>query len=166
VGQIVNLRRIVQSASNPQRSSAAERPRHPSPLRYPQYVPMIHDIGIANQIGNYSDAIEAQPGRMLFISGTPGLTKDGHLPETFEGQAEQAWINILEMLTRARMGPEHLVKVSQYLIRAEDIPKYKPIRAHHLGNHRPAFLLAVIPGLVRPDFLIEIEAYAVVPFLT
>jgi hypothetical protein len=45
------------------------------------------DIGIANQIGKYSDAIETQtPGRMLFLSGTPGLTTEGRLPDTFEGR--------------------------------------------------------------------------------
>ena len=30
-------------------------------------------------------------------------------------------------------------------------------------THRPAFMLGVIPGLVRPDFLAEIEVIAAVP---
>ena len=30
-------------------------------------------------------------------------------------------------------------------------------------THRRASMLAVMPGLVRPDFLIEIEAYAAAP---
>jgi 2-iminobutanoate/2-iminopropanoate deaminase len=124
----------------------------------------IHDIGVASQIGQYSDAVETSAsGRLLFISGTPGLTSDGRLPETFEEQAEQAWKNVIAVLERAGMGPEHLVKVSQYLTRAEDIPKYRPIRSKYLTDNRPAFMLAVIPGLVRPEFLIEIEAYASVP---
>ena len=124
----------------------------------------IHDIGVASQIGQYSDAVETSAsGRLLFISGTPGLTSDGRLPETFEEQAEQAWKNVIAVLERAGMGPEHLVKVSQYLTRAEDIPKYRPIRSKYLMDNRPAFMLAVIPGLVRPEFLIEIEAYASVP---
>ena len=41
----------------------------------------IHDIGIARQIGTYSDAIEVPANaRWLFTSGTPGLTEDGTLP--------------------------------------------------------------------------------------
>ena len=124
----------------------------------------IHDIGIASLIGKYSDAVEAPAsGRLLFLSGTPGLAPCGELPSTFEGQAEQAWKNIMEILDRAGMGPEHLVKVSQYLVRAEDIPHYTKIRSKWLGNNRPAFMLAIVPGLVRPDILIEIEAYAVAP---
>ncbi len=121
----------------------------------------IHDIGIASQIGRYSDGMQVtSPRRLLFISGTPGLTADGNLPGTFEGQAEQAWENVLALLDKAGMGPHHLVKVSQYLVRSEDIPRYAPIRAKWLGDNRPASMLAVVPGLVRPDFLIEIEAYA------
>ena len=67
----------------------------------------IHDIGVASHIGQYSDAIESGPGRMLFTSGTPGLTPEGHLPDSFEEQADQAWKNILEILKRAheREGP-------------------------------------------------------------
>ena len=121
----------------------------------------IHDIGVAQLIGQYSDAVETTGnGRLLFLSGTPGLAPDGKLPETFEGQAEQAWKNIIVMLEHADMGPEHLVKVTQYLTRTEDIPKYRPIRSKYLTANRPAFMLAVIPGLVRPEFLIEIEAVA------
>jgi transposase len=38
----------------------------------------IHDIGVASQIGSYSDAIEAKPNlRWLMTSGTPGLTLNG-----------------------------------------------------------------------------------------
>ena len=125
---------------------------------------LIHDIGVASHIGKYSDAIEAaSPGRMLFLSGTPGITPEGDLPETFEGQAEQAWQNVMALLKKAGMGPEHLVKISQYLVNAEHIPLYPPIRSKWLGDHRPASMLVVVPGLVWPNVLIEIEAYAVAP---
>lgn len=123
----------------------------------------IHDIGVASQIGKYSDAVEAAPGRMLFLSGTPGLTPAGHLPETFEEQAEEAWRNVFALLEKAGTGPEHLVKISTYLVRVEDLPKYSPIRAKWLGDHRPASMLVVVPALVWPKVLIEIEAYAVAP---
>lgn len=124
----------------------------------------IHDIGVASQIGTYSDAVEvARPGRLLYVSGTPGLTPDGHLPERFEEQAEQAWRNVFALLEGAGMGPEHLVKIVQYLVRAEDIKRYAAVRAQMLGAYRPASMLAVVGGLVRPEILIEIEAYAAAP---
>ena len=124
----------------------------------------IHDIGIASQVGKYSDAIEVTlPGRLLFISGTPGLTLSGDLPADFEKQAEQAWQNVLQLLERAGMGPKNLVKIVQYLVRSGDIPAYAAVRARMLQGHRPASMLLVVPALVRPDFLIEIEAFAAAP---
>jgi 2-iminobutanoate/2-iminopropanoate deaminase len=124
----------------------------------------ILDIGVAKQIGKYSDAVEVpRNARWVFISGTPGLTPEGTLPATFEGQAEQAWRNVLQLLTQAGMAPEHLVKIVQYLVRAEDIPKYGAVRSRMLGACRPASMLLVVPALVKPDFLIEVDAYTTAP---
>lgn len=122
------------------------------------------DVGISRHIGKYSDAAEVpRPARWLFTSGTPGLLPDGTLPATFELQAEQAWKNIFSAMEKAGMGPEHLVKIVQYLVREEDIKAYGAIRARFLGDCRPASMLLVAAGLPKPDFLIEIEAIAAAP---
>lgn len=122
------------------------------------------DVGISKHIGRYSDAVEVpRPARWLFTSGTPGLTPDGSLPETFELQAEQAWKNILSALHKAGMGAEHLVKLVQYLVRTEDLPSYGAIRARFVGDCRPASMLLIATALPKPGFLIEIEAIAAAP---
>ena len=122
------------------------------------------NIGIAAQIGKYSDAVEIpRRARWLFTAGTPGLTAEGHLPATFELQAEQAWKSILLILQRGGMSVENLVKIVQYLVRPEDVTAYPPIRARFLGECRPASMLLVVAALPRPDFLIEIEATAAAP---
>lgn len=119
------------------------------------------DVGISRHIGMYSDAAKvARPARWLFTSGTPGLLPDGTLPATFELQAEQAWKNILLALEKGEMGPEHLVKIVQYLVRLEDIAVYGAIRARFLGDCRPASMLMVVAALPKAGFLIEIEAIA------
>ena len=121
----------------------------------------IHDIAIAKQIGAYSDAIETKSNlRWLYTSGTPGLSQAGDLPKDITGQAELAWQHILKMLKQAEMTTTDLVKVTQYLTRAEDIKEYAKVRSRILGDVRPAFMLLVIPQLVRPEFLIEVEAIA------
>jgi enamine deaminase RidA (YjgF/YER057c/UK114 family) len=121
----------------------------------------LHDIGVARQIGSYSDAVEVPPNaRWLFTAGTPGLALDGSLPKDITGQAEIAWTHILSMLERADMTVRDLVKVTHYLVRAEDIPAYVKVRSRFLGDARPASMLLVVPELVRPEFLLEIEACA------
>jgi enamine deaminase RidA (YjgF/YER057c/UK114 family) len=124
-------------------------------------VHVIRNIGVAAQIGAYSDAIEVVPGaRWLFTAGTPGISLDGDLPGDIVGQAEIAWRHIVDILARADMGVHDLVKVTHYLLRPDDIPAYVQVRARFLGAARPASMLLIVPQLVRPEFLIEIEAYA------
>ena len=119
------------------------------------------NIGVASQIGKYSDAIEVPPNaRWLYTSGTPGLALDGKLPNDITGQAEIAWAHIINMLKQADMSVNDLVKVTHYLLRAEDIPAYVQVRTQFLGDARPASMLLIVPALVKPNFLLEIEAIA------
>jgi 2-iminobutanoate/2-iminopropanoate deaminase len=121
----------------------------------------VHDIGIASQIAAYSDAIEVEPNlRWLLTSGTPGLSRDGDVPNDITGQAELAWKHVGDMLERAGMTITDIVKVTQYLTHAEDIPAYGKVRTRFLGSARPASMLLVIPQLVRPEFLVEVEVVA------
>jgi 2-iminobutanoate/2-iminopropanoate deaminase len=121
----------------------------------------IHNIGVAAQIGAYSDAVETGANlRWLFTSGTPGLEADGELPTDIVGQTELAWKHILHMLEEAGMTLADVVKVTQYLTRAADIPAYAKARTKFLGDARPASMLLVIPQLVRPEFLVEVEIIA------
>ena len=119
------------------------------------------DIGVAQKIGTYSDGVEAPAtARWVFTAGTPGLMPDGTYPQGVTAQAEQAWKNVLAILAQAGMGVQDLVKVTHYLVHEKDIEDYVAVRARYLGEARPASMLLVVPGLVKPEILVEIEAYA------
>jgi len=122
----------------------------------------IVNAGVAARVGTYSDAVEITPGkRMLYISGTPGLSAEtGQVPEAFVDQAELAWTNIKAILAEAGMGVENIVKLTQYLVRRDDLAAYRDIRSRHLGASRPASMLLFVPELVWPNMLIELEAVA------
>ena len=53
-----------------------------------------------------------------------------------------------------------VVKVTKYLTRAEDIAAYAKVRTHFLGDAESASMLLVVPQLVRPEFLVEVESSA------
>lgn len=53
----------------------------------------------------------------------------GELPADIAGQSELAWEHIIRMLERAGMTVSDVVKVTQYLTRAEDIQAYAKVRA-------------------------------------
>jgi enamine deaminase RidA (YjgF/YER057c/UK114 family) len=121
----------------------------------------LHNIGVSARIGNYSDAVESAPNlRWLHTSGTPGLLDGRNLPTDITGQAARAWEHILEILRHADMSVDDIVKVSQYLIRPEDVPAYVKVRSSFLGDARPAFLLLVVPQLIWPEVLVEVEVIA------
>ena len=119
------------------------------------------NIGVAHKIGTYSDGVAVSAdAKWVFVSGTPGMMPDGSYPQGITAQAEQAWKNVLAILAQAGMGVKDLVKVTHYLLRQEDIKDYVAVRARYLGDARPASMLLVVPGLVKPEILVEIEAYA------
>ncbi|HYL19939.1 MAG TPA: Rid family hydrolase, partial [Burkholderiales bacterium] len=122
------------------------------------------NVGIARRIGTYSDGVAVAPNmRWVVTAGTPGMRPDGTTPEGITAQAEQAWTNILAILKEAGMGVGDLVKVTHYLLRVEDIKPYAAVRSRFLGDARPASMLLIVPALVRPEFLLEIEATAAKP---
>jgi 2-iminobutanoate/2-iminopropanoate deaminase len=121
----------------------------------------IHDVGAAAQIGRYSDAIEVTPGmRWLFTSGTPGVLQDGTFPEGIEAQSRLAWKYVQEILKKANMTVGDLVKVTTSLTNAQDIPAYAKIRSEFLGDIKPAFMLQIVPGLIKPEAIVEVEIIA------
>jgi 2-iminobutanoate/2-iminopropanoate deaminase len=120
------------------------------------------DAGIARQIGHYADAVRVPAGYdQILVSGTPGLAPDGSLPGDMTGQATQAWQNIETTLNQAGANLSDIVSVRQWLTSAENLRAYVQVRSRFI-THEPTFMLGVIPGLVRPDFLIEIEVMAAV----
>lgn len=113
---------------------------------------------------NYSHGIEAGPNmRFLAIAGQTGRDSDGTIPDGIEAQADLAWGAVIEVLTEAGMGPEHLLHYTSYLINPEDSAGYDKARLKWLGDVRPASTKVYISGLARPQFLCEVQAFAAAP---
>jgi enamine deaminase RidA (YjgF/YER057c/UK114 family) len=116
---------------------------------------------IAAPIGTYSHGIEVPPNaRWLHVAGQIGARPDGSVPATIEEQTEVVWQNILAVLADAGMGIGDVVKITSFLTRHENFPRFAQVRAKFLGGHRPASTLLVISSLARPEFLVEVEAIA------
>jgi 2-iminobutanoate/2-iminopropanoate deaminase len=98
--------------------------------------------------------------RWLWVAGQTGTRKDGSIPSSVEEQTEVVWQNLLAVLAEGGMGVGDIVKATSFLTRAEDYPKFAPIRARFLGSHRPASTLLVVSALARPEFLVEVEVVA------
>ena len=122
---------------------------------------IVIDLGVSKLIGSYNDAIVVPPNaRWLYSSGTPGLELNNKLPEGIERQTDVMWTHLLNILGKAGMGPEDLVKVTTWLLHAEHVAPYVAARKRILGDVKPAFMLVVVNQLVKPEFLVEVEIVA------
>lgn len=111
--------------------------------------------------GRYSHAVEVPANaRLLYISGQIGAAADGAVPSGIVAQTENCWRNILAILADAGMGIADLVKVTIFLTREADIAAYRDARDRIIGDARPASTLVVCSRLVRPEWLVEVEAVA------
>ena len=107
-------------------------------------------------------------GKLLFIGGQIGWnprSSTPELPETFEGQFEQALANVCEVLRAAGGRPEQLTRLTVYVTdKREYLGSLKAIGAawkKHLGRHYPAMALVQVVALVEDLAKVEIEATAV-----
>jgi 2-iminobutanoate/2-iminopropanoate deaminase len=108
----------------------------------------------------YSMGLElGQHRRLLFISGQVPERSDGSVPEGFEAQCEQAWRNVIEVLTTAGLGVEHLVKINTFLTDRNQVVTNRAIRRKMLGGHEPASTV-MVAVTVDGKWLLEIEAIA------
>src|SRR5690606_2177507 len=109
----------------------------------------------------YSHGVENPANaRTLWISGQVGTRPDGSIASDCAGQAEQIMQSIGAILAEAGMGFTDLVKINAYLVRADDIPVFAPVRAKHLAGAKPAMTTVVVTALAQPSWLIEVEAVA------
>ncbi|MCV3272121.1 RidA family protein [Roseobacter sinensis] len=98
--------------------------------------------------------------RTVYVSGQIPVRPDGSVPDTFTGQAEQAWANVAAQLRAAGLGLQNIVRHTTYLADRAHTAENSAVRRRVLGSHDPA-LTVIIAGIFDPAWLLEIEAVAV-----
>lgn len=115
----------------------------------------------------YSNGISAS-GRMVFTAGIVGWDEHESFPDhTLHGQFARALMNTLEILAQDGAGPQHIVRMTIYVIdRSEYLSSRDEIGIawrEIMGPNYPAMALVEVKGLVEAAAKIEIETTAVVP---
>jgi enamine deaminase RidA (YjgF/YER057c/UK114 family) len=115
----------------------------------------------------YSNGISAK-GRMIFTAGIVGWDEKEMFPDYhLHGQFAQALRNTLAILAEDGAGPEHVVRMTCYVIdRDEYLRERDEIGAawrEIMGAVFPAMALVEVKGLVEGAAKVEIETTAVVP---
>ena len=112
----------------------------------------------------YAQAVKVEAGRtMLFIAGQVAYDANGGAahPGDFRAQA-RACLQALRAQIEAGGGTmQDIVKVNTYLTDIRHRAEYSAIREEFFGKKLPASTLVAVTALAQPEFLIEIEAVAV-----
>jgi enamine deaminase RidA (YjgF/YER057c/UK114 family) len=112
----------------------------------------------------YSHIVEVRGGRTLYIAGQLALDAAGELVGRgdFRAQVAQVFDNLKARLAEVGASFKDVVKLN-YLADASDLAPLREIRDSYINvESPPASTLVVVKRLVAEEYLLEIEAIAVV----
>jgi enamine deaminase RidA (YjgF/YER057c/UK114 family) len=114
----------------------------------------------------YSQIVEVNAGRLIFIAGQTALDRDGNVigKNDFAAQAAQVFRNLAVALNASGCTAGNLVKLTVFLTDMDNLAGYREARNRFFATvappAAPAVTLVEVSKLYDPDFMIEIEAIA------
>lgn len=115
----------------------------------------------------YANGIAAS-GRTVCVSGMVGWDAHGRFHTSdFAGQVRQALQNIVAVLAEADARPEHIVRMTWYVVdKREYVEAYPEIGIAYrdiIGRHYPTMSAVQVVALIEDQARVEIEVTAIVP---
>ncbi|MER7830431.1 MULTISPECIES: RidA family protein [unclassified Streptomyces] len=105
-------------------------------------------------------------GRFVAVSGQCAFDADGRVVGEGDAaaQARQVFANLGRCLAAAGAGFDDVVKLTYYVTDVAHLPAVRAARDEVIDTARPPASSAVqVSALFRPELLVEIEAFAVLP---
>ncbi len=114
---------------------------------------------------SYTQVVVATGRKLVFIAGQEPEDVDGRLvgPGDLATQARQVYANLGRALAAAGAGPEHVARITVYVVDYERdacLPVIEAARKTLFGEHKPADVVLGVASL-SPGYLIEVDAIAV-----
>jgi 2-iminobutanoate/2-iminopropanoate deaminase len=121
--------------------------------------------GVVKPFGIFSGAAWQPPGRVLHLSGQVSQAEDGSVVGAGDivAQARQVLENLRGVLTSVGGTMADIQKVTIFVTDITRLMDIHAVRAEFFAPPYPASTLVEVSALVRPEYLIEVEAVAVIP---
>lgn len=123
---------------------------------------------MAKPTAGYSHVAEVTDGKIVYIAGQVAIDRAGNLvgKDDFRAQVQQVFEN-LKTAVEASGGDFHnIIKLNYYCAESVDptqVPAVREIRDKYVNTaNPPTSTFVVVKRLVRPEWLIEVDAVAVV----
>ena len=118
--------------------------------------------GLPAPSGPYSQGVKS--GRLVFVAGQVSVDANGKTVGAgdIRAQTRQALKNVEAVLAAAGAGFDDILKVTIFLTDVGQIGGVQEVRPEFFREPYPASTLVEVSRLVSPEWLIEIEAVALV----
>lgn len=114
----------------------------------------------------YTHVAVATGSTMVFVAGQVSEDAQGNVvaPGDMAAQARQAFANVGRALAAGGARPEQVTKLTIFVAgyRREHLPLIEEGRVALFGQHKPTDTLIGVATLTHPDYVIEIDAIAVI----
>jgi enamine deaminase RidA (YjgF/YER057c/UK114 family) len=116
--------------------------------------------------GNGYTHVVMGTGRLIALSGQVALDEDGEVvgPGDPAAQARQVFENLRRCLAAAGAGFDDVVKLTYFVTDVAHMPAVRVVRDQYIDvERRPASTAVQVVALIRPELLLEVEAFAILP---
>lgn len=130
----------------------------------PETVHLLAPAGVAP--GNGYSPVAWGTGRLVAVSGQLATDEHGKLvgPGDVTAQAHQVFENLRRCLAAAGATFADVIKLTFFVTDIADLAAIRLVRDQYVDTTRPPASSAVaVAAFIGPDFLLEIDAFAVVP---
>jgi enamine deaminase RidA (YjgF/YER057c/UK114 family) len=127
----------------------------------------VNPAGLSTPDSYSQVAVAGAGGRLVFVAGQEPVDSEERLVGKGDlgAQARQVFGNLGRALAAVGAKPSDVAKLTIFVANYEPsaIPVIEAARVELFGDHKPADTLVGVATLSNPDFLLEIDAFAVVP---
>jgi enamine deaminase RidA (YjgF/YER057c/UK114 family) len=114
----------------------------------------------------YSHVVIATGTKLVFVAGQEPEDEAGNLvgEGDLAAQARQVFANVGRALAAVGATPDQVAKITIYVVgyRREYLPVIEAARVAVFGDHKPADVVLGVETLSRSEYLIEVDAFAVI----
>ncbi len=114
-------------------------------------------VAVEKTKGSYSEAV--QNGQLVFISGQVATDTNGNVVSSdVEAQTRHIFAKIARLMEKAGGGINDTVKITVYLTDVGHYPAVALVRGEVFREPYPASAAVVVASLLKPEWLVEIDA--------
>jgi enamine deaminase RidA (YjgF/YER057c/UK114 family) len=114
----------------------------------------------------YANGVAAR-GTPVFVAGMVGWDAQGHFPQGLAAQVRQALANVVAVLAEAGARPEHIVRMTWYVLDKHaylaEAPAIGAAYRELIGSYSVAMTAVEVAALMEDAALVEIEVTAIRP---